>query len=271
MSLQWVICGAGRGVGKTTLAFKLCEILPDCVYAKHGHGSMKPDKPKTFFRSLPELESYLDVSRDLYDHIVVESNALARQSRGDIIIFIDGINGRTNFRKDVDQLRANAHLSVSYDSIVADWKNRLTEKVRSRSLRRAVCDCLLAQKQYLYCSMPVVRSKVWFESAGAHVFGAGLAKLLKNVDDSGTLQKAAKVSGMSYRYAWDLVRMAEKHLGKSLIQRHAGGSNGGGSVLSEHGRQMLEAFRQINEDVSAYADARFEKFFNGGNVKNAGH
>ena len=46
MSLVWVICGAGGGVGKTTLAQKLCKILPGSVYAKCGHSPAKSGKPE---------------------------------------------------------------------------------------------------------------------------------------------------------------------------------------------------------------------------------
>ena len=33
----WVICGAERGVGKTHLGSRLCEVLPEAVYVKRGH------------------------------------------------------------------------------------------------------------------------------------------------------------------------------------------------------------------------------------------
>ena len=122
---------------------------------------------------------------------------------------------------------------------------------------------MVLQKQYIFGCGPRIRSKIWFELAGEHIFGAGLAGLLEKVDRYGTLQAAAKKSRMSYRYAWDLIRVAEKHLGHSLIERHAGGTDGGGSVLSCQGYQMLKGFRQINEEVSAYADSRFQEIFIG--------
>lgn len=259
----WVICGAGRCVGKTTLALKLCEILPSSRYAKCGHGVKKSDKPESFFNDLPGLEAFIQENQKTCEHLVIESNAMAIQSRGDVIIYIDGIEGKTQFRDDADQLRRNAHLVINSQAKVGSWKKRLSEVSVAQSLCEKIYDVLMAQKQYLYGSAPVVRSKVWFESAGEHIFGMGLARLLENVDRSGSLQAAAKASGMSYRYAWDLIRTAEKHLGHELLERRAGGTDGGGSALSEHGRRMLEAFKCINQDVSAYADARFEELLNG--------
>jgi molybdate transport system regulatory protein len=263
MSLIWVICGAGRGVGKTTLALRLCKVLPDSVYAKCGRSSAKTGKPGTFFENLAELESFVLASRSSSKHIIVESNALSGFGRYDIIIFIDGIVGKTNFRKDTEQLRAAADLKICSNATLTDWEKTLAGKLDSKALRKAVCDCLIAQKRYLFGSEPVVRSKVWFESAEAHVFGMGLARLFENINRLGTLQDASKAAGMSYRYAWNLIRMAERHFGKRLIERHAGGADGGSSALSADGRHMLEVFRQLNEEVAGFADERFAKLFAG--------
>ena len=269
MSVLWVICGAGRGVGKTTLALNLCQCLPNSCYAKCGHGTKKPQRPEPFFENQLELDEFLESSQRSYSHLVVESNAIARMGRGDMVVFIDGIKGKTDFRNDAQLLREKAHICLCQDTKITDWKKQLSERICSKSLIKNIYDALVSQKQFLFGSAPTVRSKVWFESAGEHVFGMGLACLLEKVDRLGTLQAAAKALNMSYRYAWDLIREAEKHLGQSLIERHAGGADGGGSVLSDHGRQMLTAFIEINDDVSAYADTCFKKLYDREN-SNAG-
>ncbi|MHC4360196.1 MAG: winged helix-turn-helix domain-containing protein [Planctomycetota bacterium] len=261
MSLIWVICGAGRGVGKTTLALQLCELLPGSVYTKCGRGKAKSDKPGKFFSNLVDLESFIEVARSSIRHVVVESNALASLSRGDIIIFIDGIAGKTHFRNNTEKLRAAANIKICRNASLADWKKALSAKVSSKTICDAVYDLLLAQKRYLFGSKPTVRSKVWFEAAGAHIFGSGLAGLLENVNRSGTLRDAAKASNMSYRYAWNLIRMAENHFGKILINRHAGGRHGGSSVLSPDGLHMLDVFKQLNEEVAVFTDKKFAELY----------
>ena len=55
--------------------------------------------------------------------------------------------------------------------------------------------------------------------------------------------------------------MAEEHFGKTLIERHAGGAGGGGSSLSANGRDMLEVFRQLNDEVVAFAGKRFTELY----------
>ena len=262
MSLIWIICGAGRGVGKTTLAGKLCEILPDSVYAKCGRSGAKPGKPGNFFENFADLESFIEAKSHSNKHLVIESNTLAASSRGDITIFIDGVPGKTNFREDTKQLQSIADVKICCNATLACWKKALSAKVSSSTICDAVCDLLLAQKCYLFGSKPTVRSKVWFEAAGSHIFGRGLARLLENINRSGTLQEAARAADMSYRYAWNLIRMAENHFGKTLVECHAGGTDGGGSTLSSDGCHMLGVFKQLNEEVAAFADERFMKLYN---------
>jgi molybdate transport system regulatory protein len=261
MSLVWVICGAGRGVGKTTVALQLCELLPGGVYTKCGRGKAKSDKPGRFFSNLTDLYSFIDSLKDLNKHIVVESNAMAKSAHGDIIIFIDGVIGKTHFRKDAKQLKAAANIKICLNATLSSWKKILSATICSRNVSDSVFDLLIAQKRYLFGSKPTVRSKVWFEAAGAHIFGSGLAGLLENVNRSGTLQDAAKASNMSYRYAWNLIRMAEHHFGKVLINRCAGGRHGGSSVLSPDGLHMLDVFKQLNEEVAVFTDKKFAELY----------
>ena len=270
MSLIWIICGAGRGLGKTTLALNLCEVLADSIYAKCGRSKHKQGKPGNFFTSISELEPFIENCKTLYKHIVIESNTLAvrRPVNNAIIIFIDGIAGKTSFRKDTEQLRSTADLKISGNSSPAEWEKVLATKLENqhKKLHRVVCDCLIGQQRYLFGCEPVVRSKVWFESLGMRVFGGGLAKLLENISHYGSLRDAAKAAKMSYRYAWNLIHAAEDRLGKTLVDRHAGGNHGGGSALSSDGWHVLNVFKQLNREVADFTDRRFTELYNGNKV-----
>ncbi len=143
MTLTWVICGAGRRVGKTHLARKLCEVLPNAVYAKQGCGTKMPGKPENFFRTDAELAAFIDACPETRAHVVVESNERARKRQGDVIIFIDGIPGQTDFRDDVDELRSGAHLQVGSTASIDDWRKVLSDKLKNAELCEAVCDVLV--------------------------------------------------------------------------------------------------------------------------------
>jgi FdhD protein len=157
MTLTWVICGAGRGVGKTRLAQKLCEVLPDAVYAKQGHGEKRPEKPDNFFHTDEELAAFVAANRGRHEHIVVESNELAREGEGDFIIFVDGIPGLTDCRPDADLLRSKAHMHTGPDASTRDWGRVLKHRLRSDKLCAAVCEVLADQRSYASESSPAIR------------------------------------------------------------------------------------------------------------------
>ncbi len=255
--MLWVICGAGRGVGKTHLAQQLCEVLPNSIYAKCGHGQRQPEKPANFFTTEEDLTAFIGQCTGTYDHIVVESNRWARRGEGDIVILVDGTRRQADVRSDVDLLRSQAHLRVGASALVRQWRRVLRRKLPDRSLREAVCEVLAEQKRYLGDSELSARTKVWLEVDGMYAFGSGMAQLLEGVARTGTLREAARAAHISYRHAWDMIKRAEKHLGKELILRQTGGIGGGRSALAAGGRNLLEVFRRLNREVAAFADARF--------------
>jgi hypothetical protein len=114
----WVVCGAGRGVGKTRLALDLCRVLPNAVYAKQGTSVRSAGKPAELFRDDAELDAYLVREAGAgRRHLVVESNSLARRGRGDIIIYLEteeGAGGARGLRPDAPELRACAHIHLGW-------------------------------------------------------------------------------------------------------------------------------------------------------------
>ncbi len=93
--------------------------------------------------------------------------------------------------------------------------------------------------------------KVWLETDEGFVFGPGVYRLLRKIEETGTLKEAAESLGMSYRFAWGLVRKAEEKIGHPLITAYKGGkAGGGGAELTEVGHQFLDEFSKIETVVS---------------------
>ena len=93
--------------------------------------------------------------------------------------------------------------------------------------------------------------KVWLETDEGYVFGPGVYRLLRKVNETGTLKEASESLGMSYRYAWGLVKKAEEKLGHRLLTAHKGGRDGGGGAeLTEVGLRFLDEFSRIEAVVS---------------------
>lgn len=95
--------------------------------------------------------------------------------------------------------------------------------------------------------------KLWLETDEGYVFGPGVYSLLKRIQEKGTLKEAAASLGMSYRFAWGLIKRAEEKLGEPLISATKGGRHGGGSTeITDLGRQYVddfERFRRLMDEV----------------------
>ena len=103
--------------------------------------------------------------------------------------------------------------------------------------------------------------RVFLHEHGESLFGPGTFDLLVLVDETGSLHQAAKLMGMSYNKAWRMMRQAEDHLGVKLLARRTGGSDGGGSVLTEDGHKLMERFRMFLDEADADLARLYQKYF----------
>jgi molybdate transport system regulatory protein len=76
-------------------------------------------------------------------------------------------------------------------------------------------------------------------------FGPGKAHLLELIDELASLRQAASAMEMSYRQAWLLIKAAESTFGAPLIETTTGGARGGGSRLTNLGREVVARYRAI--------------------------
>jgi molybdate transport repressor ModE-like protein len=83
---------------------------------------------------------------------------------------------------------------------------------------------------------------VWLEKDGEPVIGRGRAHLLQEIDRTGSIRRAAEEMGLSYRHAWGMVGKMGRASGKPVVISRRGGRDGGVTTLSEHGRELLEAY-----------------------------
>ncbi len=103
-----------------------------------------------------------------------------------------------------------------------------------------------------------LRLHMWLETDEGQVIGLGRMLLLREVQKLGSLNKAAKALGMSYRAAWGRLKTSEEMLGASLVEKS--GSHKG-FVLSPLGEELLQSFNQWYEAVEAYALEEARKVF----------
>ncbi len=262
MPLLWVVCGAGRGVGKSWIARGLCDHLPDAVYAKHGHGEPQLDKPTTLLHHLHQVDRFL-ARGSLRRHLVVESNALALDGRGDVVIFVEGEPRGLPRRDDADALRQAAHIVVDLDQPISAWSRILDEHLGSGPASAGILQLLLDQAARLPGPAMAAGTKVWLELPGGHGMGKGLAQLLLQVRAHATLRKASQATGISYRHAWDLIRTAENHLGAPLIISRPGGAGGGGTSLTALGLRLIDCYQTLDRELAELAQRRLAELLSG--------
>ncbi|QCU90908.1 TOBE domain-containing protein [Thiomicrorhabdus sediminis] len=77
-------------------------------------------------------------------------------------------------------------------------------------------------------------------------------ELLGKIDALGSLNAAAKACSMSYKGAWQAVDAMNQLAGEELVIKQKGGSGGGGMLLSEKGRALLNAYQLFNEQMQKW-------------------
>jgi molybdate transport system regulatory protein len=102
--------------------------------------------------------------------------------------------------------------------------------------------------------------KVWLDSDGK-AFGDGPYRLLRLVDKTGSLHKAAGEMNMSYRKAWLMLNSMESRLGFPLLSRQVGGVAGGGSQLTDKAREFLDRYEAFRRETDEVLQAVYLKYF----------
>ncbi|MDD5227453.1 MAG: TOBE domain-containing protein [Methylococcales bacterium] len=71
--------------------------------------------------------------------------------------------------------------------------------------------------------------------------------LLKAIEQSGSLNQAAKQVGLSYKGAWQIIERANNSSPKTLVATATGGLKGGGTCLTEAGRTLVTLFTDLKQ------------------------
>jgi molybdate transport system regulatory protein len=96
------------------------------------------------------------------------------------------------------------------------------------------------------------RGCIWLRGADGTLLGSGRVALLERIHELGSISKAARSMGMSYKRAWDMVDFMNRMAGGPLVTKKSGGKGGGGAVLTEQGHRAVDAFRALQERFRNY-------------------
>ena len=109
--------------------------------------------------------------------------------------------------------------------------------------------------------MKAVTKIMFLDDNGEKFFGEGPARLLRGIEESGSMRSAALSMDMAYTKALKLIRNAENALGFALILRSTGGKDGGGSALTAEGKEWLERYEAYRDACRLSNSRLYLEFF----------
>jgi len=103
--------------------------------------------------------------------------------------------------------------------------------------------------------------KIWMsDEKETGILGDGKWKMLKLIEEKGSIKAACDEMGYTYRRTWGNLRKIEKFFGFPLLVKHRGGADGGRTELSEEGKRLVRAFDAFHNTVDTHIQSGFENF-----------
>lgn len=92
-----------------------------------------------------------------------------------------------------------------------------------------------------------VSGTVSFKKTDMEFLSSDRIILLEKIAEYGSINKAAKAVGISYKTAWDTIAAINSLSEKPLFHRTTGGKSGGGTTLTDYGKEIIRTYRIIQE------------------------
>ena len=93
--------------------------------------------------------------------------------------------------------------------------------------------------------MSNVRLTVRVDFGAERALGPGKIRLLEVIGKSGSISRAGRALGMSYRRAWLLIDDMNRSFRAPVVATQPGGVRGGGAELTPFGLELIENYRAI--------------------------
>jgi molybdate transport system regulatory protein len=87
--------------------------------------------------------------------------------------------------------------------------------------------------------------------------GPGKVALLEHIDRVGSLSQAARELGLSYRRAWLLLDDLNHSFAEPVASASIGGVGGGGVQLTAFAKELIKAYREVEQIALHEARKRF--------------
>jgi molybdate transport system regulatory protein len=95
------------------------------------------------------------------------------------------------------------------------------------------------------------------------IIGEGRMKILEHIENTGSINQAAKTMKMSYKAVWSKIKYTEKHLNTKVV--HSDKKTG--SRLTKEGKALLEKYRRLKKECLMADDKIFNDIFKSKSLK----
>ena len=103
-----------------------------------------------------------------------------------------------------------------------------------------------------------LRSSQWIvDEHNNIIIGNGRAEILKNIEQTGSINQTAKAMKMSYKAVWSKIKATEKYLDTRIVHT----DRKEGSRLSKEGKELLEKYRRLKKECMTVDDKVFSHVF----------
>jgi molybdate transport system regulatory protein len=103
--------------------------------------------------------------------------------------------------------------------------------------------------------------KIWVAFGEQTKFGEGRARLFELIDQAGSINKAVKQLGMSYRMVWGYIRELEAAAGFPVFERTPKRGDRGGTRLTAEGRALVDRYWGFHRGLERAAEHEFARGF----------
>ncbi len=86
--------------------------------------------------------------------------------------------------------------------------------------------------------------RLWIKGKSGSFLGEGRVSLLEKIEETGSIREAASALQMSYQKAWKLMDIMNEQSPEPLIEKSTGGKKGGGTTLTQIGKDWVEFYRK---------------------------
>lgn len=96
---------------------------------------------------------------------------------------------------------------------------------------------------------PQIKSKTWIETEKGPLLGKGGVNLLKSIQDTGSIKKAAEKVNWSYKFAWSYLKKLEERSPSPIVKSFKGGKDRGGTKLTPYAMKLLKFYEKAQKII----------------------